>query len=88
MGVVNLGLHRGNDEEDPELVQHTDELLALTAQEGGDQQNYRGSFEDDLGDIHDWQNDVLTQRYLCRLLYLHYKQTVKGQLVNGKGSVG
>ena len=76
--IIMLDLTRGGqDDEDPELLGYTEELLALTAQEGGEQQNYRGSFEDDLGDIHDWQNDVLTQRYLCRLLYLHYKQTVR-----------
>ena len=39
----------GHDDEDPELQQHTEELLSLTTQEGGDQQNYRGSFEDPWG---------------------------------------
>ncbi len=73
----SVGLTRAHDDEDPELSRHTEELLSLTTQEGGDQQNYRGSFEDDLGDIHEWQNDVLTQQYLCRLLYLHYNQAVR-----------
>lgn len=67
-----------SEEEDPDLIKNTNELLALTEQEGGDKQSYRGSFEDHLGDIHDWQNDVVTHHYLCRQLYLHYNQSVRG----------
>ena len=75
--VVLLDLSRGSEEEDPDLIKNTNELLSLTEQEGGDKQNYRGSFEDLLGDIHDWQNDVVTHHYLCRQLYLHYNQNVR-----------
>ncbi len=68
-----------------ELVKYTNELLALMKQEGGeDPASYRGSFEDPYGDIHDWQTDVVTQHYLCRQLYLHYNQQVRG-VVGGGG---
>ena len=49
--------------------------MALVAQEGG-VNLYRGSFEDEFGEIHDWQNDLVTHHYLCRQLYLHYNQQV------------
>ena len=63
--------------EEVELAQHTKELLMMVEQEGGENL-YRGAFEDQYGDTHDWQTDVVTHHYLCRLLYLHYNQQVRG----------
>ena len=61
-----------------EFTKYTNELLSLVQQEGGDNPTfYKGSFEDQYGDIHDWQTGVVTQHYLCRQLYLHYNQTVR-----------
>lgn len=69
----------GQDEtgDDLELSKYTNELMALVAQEGG-VNLYRGSFEDEFGEIHDWQSDLVTHHYLCRQLYLHYNQQVFG----------
>ena len=64
--------------DDLELTKYTNELLSLVEQEGGDNPTfYRGSFEDQYGDIHDWQTGVVTHHYLCRQLYLHYNQQVR-----------
>lgn len=62
--------------EDLEITRYTNELLALADMEGPGENLYRGSFEDEYGDTHDWQIDVVTHHYLCRQLYLHYNYHV------------
>lgn len=76
----------GHDEglDDTEQTKYTNELLELMALEGGDNL-YRGSFEDQYGDIHDWQSGVITHHYLCRQLYLHYNQQVRWVGLEGAG---
>ena len=52
----------------------------LLKQEGGDNpvfDSYRSKFEDQYGDLHDWQASTSTHLYLCRQLYLHYTQVVR-----------
>ena len=67
------------DEQYPEDDKYTNELLNLVKQEGGENpafENYNSNFEDQYGDLHDWQSGTATQHYLCRQLYLHYTQQV------------
>ena len=70
--------------EDVELTRHTQELLLLVELEGAVNLN-KGPFEDEHGDIHDWQADLITHHYLCRQLYLHYNQHVRGGGLGGRG---
>ena len=67
-------------EEDPEEDKYSNELLMLIKQEGGDNpvfDSYMSKFEDQYGDLHDWQTGTTTHHYLCRELYLHYTQAVR-----------
>ena len=65
---------------DPEEEKYSNELLMLVKQEGGDNpvfESYRSKFEDQYGDLHDWQASTTTHLYLCRELYRHYTQVVR-----------
>ena len=65
---------------DPEEEKYSNELLMLVKQEGGDNpvfDSYRSKFEDQYGDLHDWQASTTTHLYLCRELYRHYTQVVR-----------
>lgn len=69
----------GAQEIDPDDAKYKSELWTLMQQEGGENpefDSYRTTFVDQYGDYHDWQEDTITQHYLCRQLYLHYKQQV------------
>lgn len=68
------------DEIDPEEEENSNELLWLLKQEGGDNpvfESYKSKFEDEYGDLHDWQGGTPIQHYLCRQLYTHYTQHVQ-----------
>lgn len=39
-------------------------------------ESYKSKFEDEYGDLHDWQGGTPIQHYLCRQLYTHYTQHV------------
>ena len=65
---------------DPGEDRNNSELLSLLKQESGENpvfEGYRVSFEDQYGDLHDWQSGVTTQLYLCRQLYIHYNSQVR-----------
>ena len=81
MGVASADPASVGQEEaldDIELSRHTHELLELVELEGGVNLTLKGSFEDEYGEIHDWNSDVVTHHYLCRQLYLHYILHVRG----------
>ena len=48
-------------------------LVELLKEEGWETE---GVFEDEYGDVHDWNTDTNVQHFLCRCLYLHYTQHV------------
>ena len=59
--------------DNPETVRNP-RLVELLKEEGWETE---GVFEDEYGDVHDWNNGVSVQHFLCRCLYLHYTQHVR-----------
>jgi hypothetical protein len=71
--VANRG-HR-NDEND----KYNRELLAILKQESKQNpefETYCSAFEDPYGDQYDWEEDTITQRYICWMVNAHYNQQV------------
>ena len=58
--------------DNPETIRNP-RLVELLKEEGWETE---GVFEDEYGDVHDWNTDTNVQHFLCRCLYLHYTQHV------------
>lgn len=74
--IANRG-HR--NEGDSVNDKYNMELLAVLKQESKENpefQTYCSAFEDPYGDQYDWEEDTVTQRYVCWMLDTHYNQQV------------
>ena len=74
--VANRG-HR--NEGDSVNDKYNMELLAILKQESKQNpefETYCSAFEDPYGDQYDWEEDIVTQRYVCWMLNTHYNQQV------------
>ncbi|KAL5483924.1 hypothetical protein EMCRGX_G020344 [Ephydatia muelleri] len=64
----------------PDIIVETNRntcLVELLKEEGWETE---GVFEDEYGEIHDWNMDTNVQHFLCRCLYLHYTQHEQEEL--------
>lgn len=55
------------------------ELVAILKQESKQNpefETYCSAFEDLYGDQYDWEEDTITQRYICWMVNAHYNQQV------------
>lgn len=56
------------------LIKHESSVDNPLVDISGGQQSV---FEDQYGEVHDWNNDSNICHFLCRQLYLHYTQYVR-----------
>ena len=74
-----LGIRGHRNEGDSVNDKYNMELLAMLKQESKDNpefETYCSSFEDLYGDQYDWDEDTVTQHYLCWMLDSYYNQQV------------
>ena len=67
------------NEGDSVYDKHNMELLAILKQESKhnpELETYCSAFEDPYGDQYDWDEDPVTQHYVCWMLNAHYNQQV------------
>ena len=79
VGSGSGGRRDGENEDLANENKYRGDLLALLQKEGGENSvfaTYCSTFEDNYGDRYDWEDDSVTQHYLCRLLYTHYNYHV------------
>ncbi len=72
------------DDTDPDEEKYNKILIDLIKQEGGDNpvfDSYESKFEDQYGDLHEWQSGSTVRHYLCRQLFIHYTQQVGSMAV-------
>ena len=75
------GRRDGDNEDLANENKYKGDRLALLQKEGGENSvfgTFCSTFEDNFGDRYDWEDDSITQHYLCRLLYTHYNHHVRG----------
>lgn len=51
-------------------------MLKQESKENPEFETYCSAFEDPYGDQYDWEEDTVTQRYICWMLDAHYNQQV------------